>query len=410
MAIRALNRLTARQVDTLGDGVHSDGGNLRLYVHSGGRGRSWVFTFTSPVTRRVREMGLGRAGQGGVSLAAAREERDRLRALLRDGVDPLAERARRRGEQAGKRSFLEVARLTLEKKVSGFRGGRDGSSYAQWTRTIDKDTKGLHGLAIDQISVDDVKRTISPMWDKSHHETARLTLGRLEAVFGFAIAYGWATNNPAAWSVFKHISPDQPDTKHHPTIVWADAPALVARLRQSTTMTAIMLEMILLTGVRLSEARLAEFKEVDFDRAVWTIPGGSDGRMKRGREHAVPLSGRALAIVSELRRLRPQGRYVFPAAHGGVLSKQAVWAMVCRATDDRASVHGLRSTFRSWAADRGMPFELAEAALSHTSSAVVQAYQRSQMIERRRPYMQLWADYLSGEDQTAEVIPFRAAE
>jgi integrase len=372
-------------------------------VSNEGRGRSWVFAFTSPATGRVREMGLGRAGQGGVTLAAARLESERLRALLREGRDPLDERRRNREQQAGKKTFLEVAKLTLDRKVSGWKDGKDSSSYAQWTRTI-RETASLHALPIDGIGVADIKRVVAPMWDKGHHETARMTLARIATAFDFAIAHGWATNNPAAWEVFKHIAPDYPDVKPHAAIPWEDCPAVVARLRQSASMGALALEFIVLTAARLSEARLAEFSEIDFDKAIWNIPAA---RMKRGREHAVPLSDRALAIVAELRRLRPKGRYIFPAAHGGPMTRAAIWNTACRTTDDKATVHGFRSSWRSWAADHGMPFELAEAALAHSRGAVVEAYMRTGMIERRRPWMEAWAGFLDGK-AAANVIELHA--
>jgi integrase len=154
---------------------------------------------------------------------------------------------------------------------------------------------------------------------------------------------------------------------------------LVAKLRQSASMGALALEFIILTAVRLSEARLAEFSEFDLDKAVWTIPGE---RMKRGLPHAVPLSDRALAIVAELRRLRPRATVVFPGLGGSPMCKAAVWAFCCRLTDDRASPHGFRATFRSWCSDHAVPFEVAEACLAHAKTSVVAAYDRSSLLER----------------------------
>jgi integrase len=404
MAIRALNKLTSRQVETLGDGVHSDGGNLLLYVHSDGAGRSWIFRYVSPATGKVREMGLGRAGANAVTLAAARTKRDEYRGMIDQGLDPLAERQRRRDEQAGKRTFLEVAKLTLDRKVSGWRGGKDGSSFAQWTRTIDKETKPLHALPIDAITVAEIKLVVAPMWDEGHHETARMTLARVAMAFDFAVAHGWASSNPASWSIFKHIAPDGPDVKPHPALPWEQMPEFITRLRQSKGMPALALEFVVLTAARLSEVRLAEFSEIDFDKAVWNIPAA---RMKRGIEHAVPLSSRALAIVTELRALRPKGRYIFPSHDGSPMGRAAIWATACRMTDDRATVHGFRSSWRSWAADHGMPFDLAESALAHSRGAVVEAYMRTSMIERRRSWMQMWDDFLAGK-AAANVIELHA--
>ena len=239
---------------------------------------------------------------------------------------------------------------------------------------------------------------------RGKHAAARMALQRIETVLGYACAMGWATNNVAAWSTFKHLMPDYPDVKPHAMIAWDEAPAVVAKLRQSASMGALALEFVILTAARLSEARLAEFTEIDFDRETWTVPAS---RMKRGLEHSVPLSSRALAIVTELRRLRPRGRYVFPSHDGAPLGRAAIWATACRMTDDRASVHGFRASFRSWCSDHAVPFEVAEACLAHAKTSVVAAYDRSSLLERRRPVMQQWSDYLNGK-AAANVIELQA--
>jgi integrase len=405
MAIRALNKLTSRQIDTLGDGVHSDGGNLLLYVHSNGAGRSWVFRYVSPATGKVREMGLGRAGQTGVSLAAARLEGDRLRAMLREGRDPLDERRRRIAEREGKRTFAEVAAMTYARKITGWRGGEDGSSAAQWRRTFDIEAKALGPRPVDEIDVNAVKQVVGAITARGKHAAARMALGRIETVLSYAVAMGWATNNVASWSIFRHLMPDYPEVRPHPMLPWAGMPAFMARLRQSASMGSLALEFIVLTAARLSEARLAEFAEVDFARATWTVPAA---RMKRNLPHAVPLSDRALAIITELRRLRPRGRYIFPSHDGSPLGRAALWATACRVSNGVATVHGFRASFRSWCSDHAVPFEVAEACLAHAKTSVVAAYDRSSLLERRRPVMQQWSNYLDGKADGAEVIPLAA--
>jgi len=405
MTIRSLNKLRPGDVATLADGSHSDGGGLYLYVHDGGRLRSWVFRYT--VAGRVREMGLGAVAA--VPLKAARQKRDDLRGLIDQGLDPLAERRRRRAEQEAKRTFAEVARLTLAKKAGGWKGAERSTSYAAWVRTIDVEAKALHRLAVDEIGVAEVKRVVAAKWDQGFHDEARMALSRLATVFDYAKAHGWrSADNPAAWSIFKHIAPDRPKAaRHHPSIDWRDAPDAFARLRQSASMSALALEFAILTGARISEALKAEWREVDHDRAVWTIP---PERMKRTLPHAVPLAARAAAILTALHEHRGRGKLVFLGARpGSSLSRATLLDLSYRVSGGKASCHGWRSTLRSWMADAGVEFELAEAALAHSKGGVVEAYQRSNLIERRRPVMERWARFLSGEEPaTAEVTPLAA--
>ena len=166
-----------------------------------------------------------------------------------------------------------------------------------------------------------------------------------------------------------------------------------------------------LTGTRISETVKAEWDEIDFERRLWTIPGA---RTKRSVEHAVPLSGRATAILTALHQHRasPGSTIVFRGGldgRGGPINRATVYDQAQRISGGRASIHGFRATLRSWMADHSVPFETAEAVLAHSKGGVVAAYQRSQLIELRRPIMERWAQFLSGEEPaTAEVIPLAA--
>jgi len=169
-------------------------------------------------------------------------------------------------------------------------------------------------------------------------------------------------------------------------------------------LSARCVEFVALTGVRLTEARAAKWSEFDFETATWTIPAG---RMKMRVEHVVPLSKQALALLTELKTYRVGAHVFFGLTKDGVVSADACWRTCRRATDGK-SVHGWRATFRSWCADHGVAEEAAEAALAHAIGGTEGAYNRAEMIERRRPIMASWAAFLAGET-TATVLPFTGA-
>jgi integrase len=169
-------------------------------------------------------------------------------------------------------------------------------------------------------------------------------------------------------------------------------------------MSGLALKFAILTGARIGEALKAEWGEIDLERAIWSLP---PERMKRALPHAVALSSRAVANLTALNERRGKGKLIFPGARpGGTLPRTTLLDLSNRVSDGKASWHGWRATLRSWMADEGVEFAVAEAAFAHSSAAVVAAYQRSQLLERRRPIIERWAQFLSGEEPaTAEVIP-----
>ena len=410
MTIRTLNKLAANRIDALPDGNWSDGAGLSLFV--AGSRRSWIFRFTSPVLGKVREMGLGRAGAGGVSLPSARAERDRLRAMLRNGVDPLesrkaanADQRRIAQEQAGKKTVRQTAKAYFEEKQSGW----GASSLAVWLRFAERDIEPIAALPIADLGRDQIKLAVMPFVKAGQIDTARATQTRLQALLDYAGEHGWRPEDRR--SRFSQIAPrprkgDEP--KRHPALNPdrdADAiRAVVARLRASPTMSAVVLEFVILTAVRISEGLGATWDEIDLDKALWTIPAT---RMKMGRPHHVPLSDRALDLLRALEAAKGRERHVFPGARPGQpMSRSTAYDQCKRVTGGKASPHGWRATFRSWCSETGVAFEVAEACLAHAKSAVVAAYDRTTMIERRRAVHQAWANWLDGP-ATAEVIEFR---
>jgi integrase len=212
--------------------------------------------------------------------------------------------------------------------------------------------------------------------------------------------------------VFEHIMPKRPSgvDRRHPMLPWQDAPAAFAKMRETHSMSARCLEFIALTAARLTEARAARLGEIDFDAATWTIP--SD-RMKMRRitsePHVVPLSRQAVALVRELHQVRGNTALVFAGrTPRKPITPGAVWQFSERVTEGKASPHGWRSTFRTWCADNGVEREVAESALAHSLGGVEAAYNRAAMVERRRPVMAAWADFLDGAS-AANVLPLKRA-
>ncbi len=321
MTIRALNKLAAGKIDALPDGNHSDGGGLSVFV--AGSGRSWIFRFTSPVLGKVREMGLGRAGTGGVKLKQAREERDRLRAMLRNGYDPLEarktareEQRRRAQEDAGKKTVREAAEAFITQKQREW----GASSLASWRRFAKRDIEPIAGLPVADLGLDQIKRAVMALVDADLIDTARGAQTRIQKVLDYAAEHGWRPEDRR--TKFSQIAPRPrkgEEPKHHPALMPSDDAdairAAVARLRASPTMSALALEFTILTAVRVSEGLGAEWSEIDLDKALWTIRGA---RMKMGRDHVVPLSDRALVILRALHAARgKERRHVFPGARPG---------------------------------------------------------------------------------------------
>jgi integrase len=186
---------------------------------------------------------------------------------------------------------------------------------------------------------------------------------------------------------------------HHKAMAHKDVPACMARLAEIDSAPSKALQITVLTCARTSETLGMTFDEIDFENAIWTIPAS---RMKMDREHTVPLSEQALAILRHQHDEGGANPHVFPGRPMSGLSNMSL-AMLMRRLKIDATVHGFRASARSWMADQGVQFEVAEAALAHTvGNAVVAAYQRSSMLDLRRPVLQKWADFI-----TAAVAPVK---
>lgn len=383
-------------------GRHSDGGGLYLNVSPAGT-KSWLFMWSRMVTRadgtraqRRHEMGLGAYPL--VSLADARRIAGDHRKTVADGGNPIAER-----DRAAEPTFAEATAEFLSKMENAWRNEKH---RAQWRSTLDSYCAAINDKRVSTIGTDDVLAILTPIWgDKP--ETASRVRGRIERVLDFCKTKGWRTgDNPAMWrGHLKNVLPAKRSRGHHAAMAYPDVPGFMVRLNGSEAMAARCLELTILCAARTGEAIGAQWSEIDLEAGVWTIPAA---RMKAHKEHRVPLSRQARAILAKLQSTGGGDGYVFPGERAGRPLSNMAMAMLIKRMNVTATVHGFRSSFRDWTGDNtAFPREIAEAALAHTlGNKTEAAYRRMDALERRRQLMQAWADFLDSakEGQGGKVI------
>lgn len=407
------NALTPLQVKNAKAGRHADGGGLHLLVKDTGA-RSWVYRFM--LKGRSRDIGLGTAGPGGISLAAARDLASALRLKVKAGIDPLDERDREAAETLAAAQAAEVAGVTFKTVAEAYIAANEGSwrnakHRQQWRNTLASYVYPVMGqLPVAEIGTAHVLKLLEPIW-RDKPETASRIRGRVETVLDAAKARGYRQGeNPARWrGHIAQILPARPRLTrgHHKAMPYEVVPAFSARLRERDAMAARALEFVILTATRTSEVLGATWAELDLDKATWTIPAE---RMKAGTEHRVPLSPRTVKILEGVKPLNKA--WLFPADNGGKLSTMAM-SMLLRRMKADCTVHGFRSSFRDWAAERtGYAHEVCEMALAHViGNKSEAAYRRGDMFDKRRRLMADWMAYCAnGDSSSANVTPLRAAE
>lgn len=422
MPKRVSKALTPLQVKNAKPGRHADGDGLHLLVKTTGA-RSWVFRFM--LDGRARDVGLSRCPEaiailkksGGeeLTLAQARDVAAIYRLKVKAGIDPLAEReeaaanaaAEKQARQAASVTFKAMAEIFLAAKEDSWRNSKHRQ---QWHNTLSMYVYPAIGdMVVGDIDTPHVLQVLEPIW-KHKAETASRVRGRIETILDAAKVRGYRTGeNPARWR--GHLAQILPmRTKlsrgHHRAAGYAEVPEFIGGLKARRAVAAPALEFTILTAARTGEVIGATWSEVDLDRAIWTVPAD---RMKAAREHRVPLSARAVEILTATKKLGSQ--CLFPGPRGGQLSGMAM-SMLLRRMNGEATVHGFRSSFRDWAAEcTGYPHEVCEMALAHTiANKAEAAYRRGDMFEKRRRMMADWADYCAGNGVAgAEVVPLRAA-
>lgn len=376
-------------------GLHFVGGvaGLALQVLPTG-GRTWILRVT--VGGRRRDMGLG--GYPDVTLAGAREAARTARELIRDGTDPIerARAAKKALQAAAARgvTFREAAESYIASHEAGWRNAKH---KAQWTSTLTSYAFPVIGaLSVGDIEHPHISKVLNPIWT-TKTETASRLRARIESVLDWATTQGYREGpNPARWKghldkVFPRPSKVAKPV-HHPALPVQDMGLFMASLHEAEGMGAKALMFAILTAARSGEVRGATWSEIDVQRGIWTVPAG---RMKAGKEHRVPLSKAALALLASLPRIAGSD-LVFQAPRGGQLSDMTLSA-VMRRLKVPAVPHGFRSTFRDWAAEyTPYPSEVVEMALAHTvGNKVEAAYRRGDLFEKRRRLAEDWARFCS---------------
>jgi integrase len=389
--------------------MYADGGGLYLRVAPEGT-KQWVLRYM--LNRRPRWMGLGPLTLYG--LQEARTKALEARKLRHEGIDPIdagrARRARERLEAAKAITFRQCAEGYLNAHRAGWRHGKHAK---QWTATLAAYAYPLLGdLPVQAIDKDLVLRVLEPIWT-TKPETAGRVRGRLEHVLDYAKAHGYRQGeNPARWrGHLDKLLPAQSKVRrveHHAALRYAELPDFLARLREQEGFAARAFEFAILSAARTGEVIGARWSEIDLLDKIWTVPAG---RMKAHREHRVPLTSRALAILGEMQAARhgdASDAFVFPGAkRDKPLSNMAFLMLLRRMGRGDLTAHGFRATFKTWASERtSFQNEIVEAALAHViGDKVEQAYRRGDLFEKRRKLMEAWAKFCEQPSAAAKIIP-----
>jgi integrase len=389
--VRGNNKLSARTVTTLNKpGRYSDGGNLYLQIAQSGT-RQWTFLFQ--LNGKQREMGLGSAGPKGLSLAEAREKAIDIRRQLQRGIDPIEVRkTTKSAEKAAGVTFGQFADEYIETHKSSWSNSKHA---AQWKMTLGDAYCGtIRAKPIIAIDIDDILAVLTPAW-QTVPETARRVRMRLEKVLDAARVRGLRSGeNPARWK--GHLDQILPkhgkaSRGHHAALPWNEIPALVHLLEVRDGVAALAFRFLILTATRTSEVLNARWDEIDFETETWTVPAE---RMKSRRQHRIPLSKAALAILKQLKGNHQN--FIFPApSDARPLSNMVFLMLLRRLKRDDVTPHGMRSSFRDWAAEcTTFPNEVCEMALAHVvENATEAAYRRGDLFDKRRKLMDAWAAF-----------------
>jgi integrase len=412
--MREINRLTDAEVRSAkpdkGKFVVrlADGAGLYLQATRSGSGvnRNWIFRYELDGERH--DLGIGPVHT--VTLSEARRRATELRLQILDGIDPMQERADLKAER--------LARKAEKLKATTFRACADAyykihhkswtneKHRKQWASTMrDYVYPVIGGLNVADIETAHIEKVLAPIW-ATKAETASRVQKRIEHVMNYAIG-GKLRNgdNPARREYLKaRLGKIQKNVEHHAALPFSEAPAFMAELRKRDSVSARALEFTILTAVRTGETIGALWEEIDLKNKLWTIPAG---RMKSGREHRVPLCDRAVEI---LKSLPHRGPHVFINGSKKPLSNMAMLELL-RGMSPGHTVHGFRSSFRDWAAERtNYPEFVIEMALAHAvGDDVVKAYKRTDLFARRTRLMDQWAKFLAKpQPKTGEVHDLKA--
>ena len=401
---RELKALDAARIVT--PGLHAVGGvaGLHLRVSESGA-RSWILR--AVIGNKRRDIGLG--GFPDVGLALARDKARDARNKIEQGIDPIAARKSAKASLVSVLTFDEAAKLLIQAKSPEWKNAKHA---AQWKSTLDTYASPTIGKRpVDKVELTHVLDILTPLW-ATKTETASRVRMRMEAVLAWATASGYRKgDNPARWKGNLDVLLAMPSkvskVKHHKALPMDALPAFMADLRKRDGMAARALEFAILTAARSGEVRAATWDEIDLQASAWIIPGE---RMKAGKEHRVPLSPPAVALLKALPRMAGC-EYPFAGPSGKVLSDMTLSAVMRRMEVD-AVPHGFRSTFRDWCSERtSYPRDVAEMALAHTIGDKVEAaYRRGDLFTKRTKMMNDWSRFIDSKPAAGNVVAIRSAK
>jgi integrase len=389
--------------------MYADSGNLYLRVGKSGA-KSWVFRFS--LNGRRRDMGIGPCSL--VSLADARDTVVDLRRALRQGIDPIEQRRRTKAattkDQLDGVTFAAAAR----RYIAAHRAGWTNAKHQyQWDQTLASYINPVIGeMDVSQVDTQAVLKALQPIW-LTKAETATRVRGRIERVLDYAASSGLRSGeNPARWKGhLDNLLPKRSKVarvEHYSALPYREIADFMVQLRARDSIAARALEFAILTCGRTGEVLGAKWSEFDLDQRLWVVPAD---RMKAAREHRVPLSKPALAIVEKMDAIR-SGEFVFPGqAQGRPLSNMALLMQLRRMARADLTVHGFRSTFRDWVSEAtNFPSEAAELALAHVvANAVEAAYRRGDQFRKRQQLAESWGAYCNA-GAAGRVVSLRSGD
>lgn len=378
-------KVNSRNITSLPDGKHSVAPNLYLLVR--GDSRSYLLRYS--VGGKRKDKVIGSASSMGIS-EAKRKASELMLSIKDNGVIPETKK-----ERAVKKirvpSFKEYSEATIE-KLAEVRAWRNAKHKQQWFNTVATYANPVIGKKrLDKITKDDVLKILRPLWYEKNETAVRLR-GRLENIFQYAVAEGFMAFNHAVWRGYLEMelapSSKVKHVRHHEAMPIKELQEKLHLFLPADTMSKQAILFTILTASRVGESSPARWDEIDFENKVWSVP---PERRKDGKPypHRVPLSWQAIDL---LKSIEHKNEYVF-ARRDTLGNRYSLNVMLKRITGGNYTMHGFRSTFRDWCAENGINDTVAEKCLMHaTGNAVVQAYQRSDLLEQRREVMQAWAD------------------
>lgn len=413
-----LTDLKARSIKP-GDKPITDGTVPGLRLHPGkvaGRGK-WIMRYPSPTAGRTREIGYGVYPD--VTLVEAREQAGNARKLIRAGIDPIEQRKTQASAAKADADMLTFEKAARQAYANRKDGWKNKKHTAQWIKTLETYVFPKIGARkVDDLKASDFADALRPIWLEMP-ETARRTKQRCEAVLEWAVANELIGANPV--KSVRSLLPKQPRMRERvtrfPALPWQDVPEFVTGTLHSDdpSLSASMLELLILTGSRSGMVRAMEWDEVDFDTSTWTVPAS---RMKAGVEHRVPLSDRAVEILKAQKAKAEHPKLVFPTVRGKVATDMILTKFLrdkqvpSNVKGRTATAHGFRSSFRDWVSENGYSHEAAERALAHTiRNSTEWSYNRSDLLDQRRILMQAWSDFVCNRGaESTKIVAIRQAQ